>query len=328
MNKLHNISRFRSVSAQARSNASQFSLRHYGLCHLQAAIASLGRLYRAPLASFMTVAVIAITLALPAGLYVLLSNVQAISANWDNSSSISLFLKVGTGEHDAQNLLRRLELRRDVLRAKYISPEQGLKEFKQQSGFSDAVAQLPDNPLPPVIEIYPTPQIDSTHALENMLQSLQRLPHVDMAQLDVQWVKRLYSIVNIAQRAVYALAILLALGVLLVIGNTIRLATQNYKREIEVIKLVGATDAFICRPFLYTGVFYGLFGGIFAWWLVDIFLWWLSGPVQHLVGLYHSHYQLQGLGFSSIMNLLLLSMLLGWLGSKLAVMRHIREIEP
>ena len=298
------------------------------LRHLQVFFYSLGQLSRQPLSLFMTSAVIGIALALPTGLHVLLQNAQQISGGWDGAAQISLFLKHSVSDRQARALARELEQRTDIARVHYLSREQALAEFRQQSGFGDALEALKQNPLPAVLVIEPADSHSQPQQTAALLADLRRNPRVELAQLDMQWVKRLYAIMDIVHRGVLVLAGLLALAVLLVVGNTIRLAIQNRREEIVVMKLIGGTDAFIRRPFLYTGFWYGFFGALFAFLLVHLALLLLSGPVERLTALYHNSFELSRLEGGTTLGLLLAGVLLGLIGSWLAVGRHLRDIEP
>ena len=298
------------------------------LRHLQVFFYSLGQLSRQPLSLFMTSAVIGIALALPTGLHVLLQNAQQISGGWDGAAQISLFLKNSVSDRQARALARELEQRTDIARVHYLSREQALAEFRQQSGFGDALEALKQNPLPAVLVIEPADSHSQPQQTAALLADLRRNPRVELAQLDMQWVKRLYAIMDIVHRGVLVLAGLLALAVLLVVGNTIRLAIQNRREEIVVMKLIGGTDAFIRRPFLYTGFWYGFFGALFAFLLVHLALLLLSGPVERLTALYHNSFELSRLDGGTTLGLLLAGVLLGLIGSWLAVGRHLRDIEP
>lgn len=304
------------------------ALKTYLLRHAQVLVSSLGQLSRTPVATFMTAAVIGIALALPAGLHVLLDNAQQLSGGWQGATQISLFLKTDTTDFQARKLINRLRKLPEIKGVKYINRQQALAEFKALSGFGDALQALQENPLPAVLVIQPSIDEQSPAGARLLLKKLKGNPEVDIAQLDMQWIKRLYAIMEIVRQGVGILTALLALAVLLVVGNTIRLAIQNRRAEIVVIKLIGGTDAFIRRPFLYSGIWYGLLGGILAVILVTTALVIISGPVQQLAGLYQSQFELSYLGLGSIVNLLLASTLLGLLGSWLAVGRHLREIEP
>ena len=300
----------------------------YLMHHLQMFIASLGYLSRQPVSTLMTSAVIAIALALPASLYIGLENAGQLSAGWDGSTQISLFLKHKTSLKQAKQLAAKLRKKADIEKVTIIDRDQGLIQFKKVSGFGDAIKFLDHNPLPHVITVQPVVEHSKPDKVKHLVKQLQAEKLVELAQLDMQWVKRLYSLLELAQRGVWIIGSLLALAVLLIIGNTIRLDIQNRREAIEVSKLIGASNAFIRRPFLYTGLWYGLSGGLLAWLLITVSLGILEQPVQRLASLYHSSYALSGLSGSDILALIGISCALGLAGSWLAVGRHLSEIEP
>jgi cell division transport system permease protein len=276
-----------------------------------------------PVSNFMTILVIAIALALPAGLQILLDNGKSLSQSWDGASRISLYLETDLNAKQIDQLASKVRQTSGVASVDIISQTQALADFKQRSGFAEAIAQLDSNPLPPVLVVQPAATHTSPQASE-----FKAIPQVTLAQLDLDWVRKLYAILQLAEKAASALGAALALAVLLIVGNTIRLSVQNRREEIEVVKLVGATDAFIRRPFLYTGFWYGLFAGITCWILLSISLLWLSDPVAQLAGLYQSQFSIAGLSAKQSLQLLAISCSLGLLGSWLSVGRHIRKIEP
>ncbi|MCU7884442.1 MAG: permease-like cell division protein FtsX [Candidatus Thiodiazotropha sp. (ex Lucinoma annulata)] len=296
--------------------------------HAQVALASLGQLTRNHLSSLMTCSVIGIALALPVGLHVMLGNLQSISGTWDSGASISLFLKQQIRDDQAASLAEKLRLHQRIEDVELITREKALAEFQALSGYADALEALDSNPLPALLIIQPKADFTTAETAQLLVRELKLLPEAEIVQLDLQWVRRLQAITVIAQRAVVVLAALLGMAVLLIIGNTIRLEIQNRRTEIEITKLIGATNAFIRRPFLYTGFWYGLFGGIIAWLLVAISITLLSGPIAQLANLYQSAFDLSSLGISTVLTLLLGSALLGLIGSWLAVGRHLSAIEP
>jgi len=302
--------------------------RGYFKGHFQALFLSLGRVSRHPLSSLMTIAVIGIALALPAGLHVALKNVQGVSEGWEDAVQISLFLQKGIEAAEAERVVEQLGQMQAVDEVIHITPQQALAEFRQYSGFGGALDVLDDNPMPSVLLVRPTAAASEPLMIEPLLQQLRGLPAVEMAQLDMEWLKRLYAIMAIGERGVLVLAALLALAVLLIVGNTIRLAIQNRRDEIEVQKLIGATDAFIQRPFLYSGLWHGVLGAVMAWLLVTLSLWLLAGPVQRLSLLYNSNFQLGTLEPLATLVVVTAGGLLGLLGAWLAVGRHLRDIEP
>lgn len=300
-------------------------LSHHGYVFL----ASLNQFIRAPLASFMTAAVIGIALALPTGLYLLLENAQQISAQWGGNVQISVFLKPTVTDEQARDLADQLYRQIDIQTVQVITRAEALAEYRHFSGFSDALQMLETNPLPAVLMIQPnlshaTPETIS----ERLLKELQDLPEVEVAQWDMLWLKRLTAMMKIIKRGVLILGCLLGLAVLLIVGNTIRLAIYNRREEIEVTQLFGATDAFIRRPFLYSGLWYGLAGGLIAWLLVSVSFWLLQSPVQTLADLYYSEFTLQTLDIWMTVVLLTVGMFLGLTGAWLAVGRHLQEIRP
>jgi cell division transport system permease protein len=304
-------------------------IKSYFIRHAQVFFYSLGQLSRTPVATLMTCMVIGIALALPTGLHTLLSNAQQLSGGWENTAQISVFLKKKVSESQAMKIKSDIQGWPGVVSVHYISREQALKEFQNLSGFGDALKALNSNPLPSVLIVKPKLTSGSNEqTAKTLLTKLRQLRQTDKAQLDMQWVRRLYAIMNIVERGVQILGFLLALAVLLVVGNTIRLAIQNRRKEIVVMKLIGGTDAFIRRPFLYTGFWYGLFGGLIAWLLVSFTILSISNPVEKLTTLYQNQFELNNISFSTTSLLLLISILLGLAGSWFAVGRHLREIEP
>jgi cell division transport system permease protein len=296
--------------------------------HLWVLVSSLGVLWRTPFATFMTAAVIGIALALPAGLHVLLQNVQQLSTGWEGTAQMSLFLKQGVPEARIEALADKLRDWDGVAEVRYISREQALAEFRELSGFGGALDTLDENPLPAVLVLRPTSAAAEPAQMELLLGRVKELDAVDLAQLDMEWVRRLAGIIEVGKRGVLLLASLLAMAILLVVGNTIRLTILNRREEIVVTKLIGATNAFIRRPFLYTGLWYGLMGAVLAWVLVATLLGLLSDPVSRLSFLYNSQFSLGGLDLETVGILLGSGIVLGLAGSWLAVGRHLQDIEP
>lgn len=303
-------------------------LKSYFAHHLRVSIASLGRLYAQPVSTFMTAAVIAIALALPLGLYIALDNIGQLSSGWDNSTKISLFLHTDVRDKEAQALMARLEKHKEIKKVEYIDKETGLNQFKATSGFGDALKYLDSNPLPIVLVVHPKIEVGRANNTTTLVAELSKNKLVELAQLDVQWVKRLYTFLEIANRGIWVISSMLAFAVLLIVGNTIRLDIQNRRAEIEVSKLIGASNAFIRRPFLYTGIWYGIIGSLLAWIITLISLLLMETPIHNLALLYQSDFRLTGLGFSNTLLLILISSLLGLIGSWIAVSKHLKEIEP
>ena len=303
-------------------------LHNYLLRHAQTFFYALGQLTRTPFSTLMTTAVIAIALAMPSGLHILLKNLQGVLSGWDSAAQISLFLERDTSEQAALGLAERLREHPAIIGVDYISAQRAMEEFRRLSGFGDALDALEENPLPPVLVVQPALDKQDPVALQVLVQELREQATVDLVQLDLEWVERLYGLLEIGRRGVMILATLLALAVMLVVGNTIRLMILNRRDEIVIIKLIGGTDTFIRRPFLYTGFWYGILGGLLAFIMVEMSLLVLSGPVNHLAGLYNSAFRLGGMDLATTGALLGGGLLLGLAGSWLAVGRHLRAIEP
>ncbi len=289
---------------------------------------SLLRLLESPLQSLLTWMVIAIAVALPAGLYLGLQNVQQLGQGWQDSAQMSAFLARGAKPRAIEKLQAKLTKDDGIAAIDIISPSKALAEFQQYSGLGDALTNLDENPLPTVLVIQPESAVNTPDALAALQTRIKANALVDNVQLDMGWLRRLHELLALGERIVFALGALLSLGVLLVIGNTLRLAIENRRDEIVVTKMVGGTNGFVRRPFLYTGLWYGIGGGLLAIILLLFVGLWLSNPVSNLVTLYESEHSLKGLGFESSFVLLLGSGLLGWLGAWLAVSRHLRGIEP
>ena len=301
---------------------------HWLLQHARAFFSSLGQLYRKPAGALVSVSVIGISLALPAGFYALLENAQRVTSHLDVASHLSLFLAPDVDEERVIALADGLRARADIVEVDVISPEEALAEYKRNSGFAGALDALDRNPLPFVVVVRPQSVAALSAGDGTLLSELRSLPEVDFGQYDWQWAQRLHQIIEVFQRGVLIAAALFAGAVLLVVGNTIRMAVHNRRQEIEVQKLFGATDAFIARPFLYSGMLHGIAGSLLAWLMLEVSMALLQGPVARLADLYGSGFFLAGLSASEILALALIGAGLGLAGSWLSVKRHLRLIEP
>ncbi|QDF76889.1 MULTISPECIES: permease-like cell division protein FtsX [Shewanella] len=296
--------------------------------HIQHAMASMGELWRNPISSLMTMAVLGVSLSLPAALQVLVKNAETITQSWNSAAEISLFIDEGRSERSIQSLISRISAYSEVSAVSYIDRDKALEEFQRLSGFGEALAYLDENPLPAVITVTPSIKYASPNGARELLKKLELEPEVSFGRLDIEWLERLQAVVRLLERTVMAIAALLVLAVVLVIGNTIRLAIMNRRTEIEVMKLVGATESFIQRPFLYTGIWFGVIGGVLAWVIINLLVWYLDGALASLLGLYGSTLKMQSLTLIELGELILLASFLGWLGSYLSVRQHLRAIEP
>lgn len=296
--------------------------------HAQALLASLGRLAREPLATLLTLGVIALALALPAGLWVFVSTARVATGDLADTVDVTVYLKPEVSLEKARQLERNARQRRGVAAVTLVPAEKALAEFREYSGFGEALGALESNPLPHVLSVRPQPDAASTAEIDALKTHFAAWPEVELVQVDTEWVRRLGAILELLRRALAVVAGLLGLGVLAVVGNTIRLEIGARRAEIEVIKLVGGSNAFVRRPFLYEGLWYGLFGGLLALGVVAGATAVLASPVAELATLYGGGFGLAGLGLREAGILLGTGAALGWAGAWVAASRHLSRIEP
>lgn len=282
---------------------------------------------QAPLGTALGALVIAIALALPMGLYGLIRNAERLVGGWDRGNEISVYLHRSVPGDEGQALAATLARRPDIAGARYVSPADGLQELAAAAHLGDTLALLPQNPLPGVIVLKPAPTLTAT-GITRLLTALRALAPVAHAEADLEWVQRLAAGLRVARRLGLLVALALALGVVVTVGNTARLQILNRRGDIEIMKLVGATPGFIRRPFVYAGAAQGLLGGIIGFVLLVLARWSLAGPMARLTALYGSHFALEGPGVSGFAVLTLGGLALGWLGARVAVAQHLGEIEP
>jgi cell division transport system permease protein len=310
------------TSGKSASPVSTWLLRH-----VSTSIGALGRLARQPFASLMTVLVIAVTLALPAAMQLTIKTAQSISNNWENVFDFSVYLKSDVTLENATWLADLIEQRADVVQVTLISAQNALDEFKLASGFGTALDHLKVNPLPHTLIIRPG-GTNMEQSIAWLHEELRNLPETDLIQIDTEWVQRLHAILDILRRAIIIGTILLGITIAVIIGNTIRLDIQNRREEIEVTKLIGASNAFVRRPFLYSGFWYGLSGGLLALIFVKYGLYTLEQPVRRLAGLYNRSFNILELNLSESLIIIAIGILLGLVGAWLAATHHMRRNEP
>lgn len=312
----------------ARAQQTRFSsrLRAWGRHHRAMALDSLFRLVRYPLGNLLTMLAIAIALVLPAALWLTLDSAKLLDAELDESASLTVYLDMGIDAAQAARIEEAVSADGGVAQTRMISPEQGMADFQQSLGIDDTLAGLDDNPLPTSIVI--SPQDVEPAAMAELAERLEGGTGIDEVRVDLAWVERLRHLAALGRRVALALGVLFGFGVLLVVGNTIRLAVESRRREIEVVMLIGATHAFVRRPFLYSGAWYGAGGGLLALGLLALGNHWLSLPVAALAASYGASFTLPQLDVTGSTILLSCSILLGWLGAWLAVTRHLSSIRP
>jgi cell division transport system permease protein len=296
--------------------------------HAQTLLGSLGRIVNHPFATLMTMGVVAVALALPLFLNLFLVNVRAATESWNDAFDLSVYMDKRASAVRVGSLAKLLRQRDDVAAVRVITAEQAMAEFRADSGFGKALDALSENPLPDTLIVTPTLAASTPRGTDALKRAIAAMADVQWVQLDTEWVKRLHAMLDIMRTVVALTAALLGAGVVLIVGNTIRLDILNRRSEIEVMKLVGASDGFARRPFLYSGVWYGLGGGLIALLLVFAAAAVLAKPVESLAKLYGSPFQLRALGPTTALAVLGLAMGLAWLGSWLAATRHIRAIDP
>ncbi len=301
-------------------------MRRYVALHIENFFGAAARMARQPFATLLTVLVIAVALALPSGLRVIVNNADTLSESWQSVADFTVFLELGVDEERAAEIANDIEARTDVASVRFITADDALVEFREKSGFGDALDALDENPLPHTLVVRPASGVATD--LDALLQYLDGLEETELVQLDTEWVARLRSLLALTQRVLDIATVVLGVAVLVIIGNTIRLEINNRSNEIEVMKLVGGSDGFIRRPFLYLGFWYGLVGSVLAALLIAGSLLLLRGPVATLADLYGSTFSLAGLSPLELAILGASGGVLGWAGAGLAAARHLRAIEP
>ena len=289
-------------------------------------IGVLRRMFSSKLAGILNILVIGIALSLPAGMYVLLQNAQGLVAQLSGTPQISLFMSMDAKADDVDKLRKQLEQHPAIARVEFVARAQALEQLKQSTGLADVIGGLNQNPLPDAFIVYPKPS--AAQSLDELRIELVKLPKVEQAQLDSAWAYKLEALLKFGRMVVLILASLLSLALIAITFNTIRLQILTQRDEIEVAKLIGATNGFIRRPFLYFGAAQGLLGGIMAWLIITISLLLLNHQLNALSQLYASQFVLHPLSLGDSLTLMLFSMYLGWLGAWLSVARHLSQIEP
>lgn len=296
--------------------------------HAQAFLASVGRLLRNPLSSLLTLFVISLALALPMSLKLFVSNARIATGDFVNAIDLSVYFKSDVPLQKAQQLAKSARERSDVGEVELISSAEALEEFRTYSGFGAALEVLRENPLPHVLHVRPRSESSSAAALESLRQYFVAWPEVELVQIDSEWVMRFNAILDLMRRVLVITAALLGIGVLAIIGNTVRLEILNRRAEIEVTKLVGGSNGFVRRPFLYIGMLYGLGGALLAWLILTATIAALAPSISILAQLYGSQYALAGPTPEDVRYLLGAGIVLGWLGAWISATRHLHRIEP
>ena len=297
--------------------------------HSYSFFSSLGVLLKHKVGTLMTVLVLGIAMFLPLGLYMTLTNLEEMNLRQDEWSAITVFFKSGTTQKEVNRVAAELDDRLNPEAVVIISPTEGMADFRDASGFGDSLDMLEENPLPWVMQV--SPQRGPTESVEahvgELTSYLQSVDSIEITQFDYKWLQRLGRMMELAQAAVTVLILLFGLAVVVVVANTIRLDVASHAEEIEILALVGAGNAFVRQPFLYTGLWYGLMGGLLAVLLLGLTLLYLGGPLGLLLETYGTVFSLRGLGINNTLWVLLCGSFLGWLGAWVSVQRYLRRLK-
>ncbi|NND54610.1 MAG: FtsX-like permease family protein, partial [Gammaproteobacteria bacterium] len=280
-----------------------------------------------PFATLLTAAVIGIALAMPAALNLLVKNGRDLAGGLDNTRDFSVYLTMGTSLERARKLAADVQMETSIYSVTVTDADTALEEFRVTSGFDDVLEEIDGNPLPHTLNVTPVDEVAAAD-LAALRDKLLENDAIDSVQIDTAWVERLNAILDFLRRIVIVATIILIIGAVIIVGNTIRLDINNRRDEIEVLKLLGASDGFVRRPFLYVGLWYGLAGSLLALLLLLIGGWVLSGPVDRLLGLYDSDTAVLGLDGLTLGLLLAGGVIAGWGGAWSAVARHLSAIQP
>lgn len=295
--------------------------------HHQAAIKSLERLRCHRWSALFTCSVIALTLTLPLMLFIFVKNINLLTDKIENVPKITLYLDTTLTPENIDNLINQFSSWPKVGKINYISPEEGLKHLVESVGIDSMLHHLKQNPLPPVLEITLAPGYEDESQMNAMVKELKGYKEIQEVQYDIDWVKRLFAFIFLIKSITLGIGIILGIGVILIVGNTIKFAIEQYRQEIEVFKMIGASNAMIRRPFLYMGIYYGLFGALLAFLIVVIFMVFLSSAVNRLASAFASSFNLQFFSSVGLAEICLLGMVLGLIGAFVVVKRNIYRTE-
>lgn len=294
--------------------------------HLRVLIATLRRLFAAPVSSALNILIMGIAISLPVGLYVLLQNVEDLSVRVSGTPQISVFMSLKASKGQIAQIGNRLAQQPGIARTEFVPRAQALQQLKQNSGLADVVAGLAENPLPDAFIAYP--KTTDPRLLESLRDEVSTWPNVAHVQLDSAWARKLDAMVGFVRTGVLILAALLSIALVAITFNTIRLQILTQRDEIEISKLIGATDSFIRRPFLYFGFVQGVAAGAAAWLIIAASLALLNVKLTAVAHMYGSSFTLHYLAVGDSFSLLLFAGYLGWLGAWLSVSQHLWQIEP
>ncbi len=294
--------------------------------HLKQAKASFSALWQRPIGNILTLAVVTIALAMPACLYLLGKNVAGAAEGVASPSQVSAYLVEGMPDARVMVLKDEIETWQLVKGVEYISPQQGLADLSQYAGFDQALSLLSGYALPGVLLITPESELKSD--IQSLAKQVHKQQDVTDVRLDEDWLVRLDAIKTLAGMVIITLSILMLGAVFLIVGNTLRFNVLANKDEIQTMKLIGATDSFILRPYLYTGMWFGLLGATIAWLVTTVMFFVMNSAVEDLAALYDSQFRLNGLSWDESILLIITGSLIGCIAARISAQRHLKEIEP
>jgi cell division transport system permease protein len=281
-----------------------------------------------PLATFLTVMVIAISLTLPSVCYMVYKNVNTAASQYYPSPQITVYLEKTLDDDAAARVVGQLQAEQGVDKVNYLSRDEALGEFRNWSGFGGALDMLEENPLPAVAIVIPKLDFQGTDSLNTLRDRVARIQGVDEVRMDDSWFARLSSITGLVGRVAAMIGVLMIAAVFLVIGNSVRLSIFARRDTINVQKLIGATDGFILRPFLYGGALLGFSGAFLSLILSEILVLRLSSAVTEVAKVFGTQFELSGLGLDECLLMLIVCSMIGWIAAWLATVQHLRHFTP
>ncbi len=301
--------------------------------HMQVLFSTLGDMARTPMMSINTLLIIGVTLLLPALLYISIQTAQSLSGQWQGRPQFSVFLEKDISEGSMQLIFDEIQLHPKIELAELLSSEDALAEFKilANRGGGDIESELAfigENPLPASIVVMPKKGFANAEHLSSLEEQLSQFDGIESVKLDLAWTDRFNAMLKVFSQVSLLLSGLLCLALVLIVGNTIKLLIYNRRHEIEISKLVGGTNGFIRRPFLYYGSFFGLFGSLITLGFLLIARLLIAAPMAELAQAYQSKGVLYSLTIIDIFTLIAVGTLLGWLSARWAVAQHLRKIKP
>ncbi|WGL98077.1 permease-like cell division protein FtsX [Arsenophonus sp. aPb] len=289
---------------------------------------TLADMLRQPLATLLTVAVIAISITLPSLCYIVWKNVSQAAQQWYPTPQLTVYLDKSLDEKGAEQTVAGLRQLDGVKSVNYLSREEAMIEFRNWSGFGTALDLLEENPLPAVAIVTPKIDFQNSQSLMNLRNKVGQLAGIEDVRMDDSWFTRLAALTGLIGHIALVIGILMVMAVFLVIGNSIRLNIFARRDTINVMKLIGATDGFIMRPFLNGGIILGFLGALLSLILSALLVWQLTDIVTQVASVFGTTFHIQGLLWDEVLLIILVAAMIGWLAAWLATAQHLRRFTP